>query len=272
MMPRDGETDSAMSSMGSIPLSISGFSSGHSLLSAVTIDDDGSTNRGNLGCFLPRTTSRDWKFGSKSNLTAVKSRNSLGKFSGSISDLHSSARFHPDIMSHSQEDPTSVFLKGRLPSPKMPSTMPLPMPTRKASNNQLGLNMPTRKASLYNMTSKNSFHNATFQNVNSLPATTNAKFGLITGKLSAGSKTSLFPQVHKAAASPSFPAKSTPALGLSNDIFVVLSPTNAVTRPKISQGSMDGIKSILGQSATKKSIERVVPSVPQREPSNSRLC
>lgn len=232
--------------MGSIPLSISGFGSGHSLLSAVTIDDHGSTNGGNLGCFLPRTINRDWKFGSKSNLTAVQSRNSLGKFSGSISDLHSSARFHPDIMSAKQDDPISVFLKGRLASPKMPSTMPLPMPTRKASNNQLGLNMPTRKASLYNMTSKNSFHNATFQNVNSLPATTtNAKFDLITGTLSAGSKTSLFPQVHKAAASPSLPATSTPALDLSNEIFVVLSPTNAVSRPKISQDSMDGIKSFL---------------------------
>lgn len=257
--------------MRSIPLSISGCSSGHSLLSAVTIDDDGSTNGGNLGCFLPRTNSRDWKFGIKSNLTAVKSINSMGKFSGSTSDLHSSARFHPDMMSPNQDDPTSVFLKGRLPSPKMPSTMPLPMPTRKASNNQFGLNMPTRKASLYNMTCKNSFHNATFQNVNSLPSTTNAKFGLITGKLSAGSKTSLFPQVHKAAASPSFPATSTPALGLSNDIFVVLSPTNAVSRPKISQDSMDGIKSIIEQTAANKSLDRAIPSVPQRKPSNSQL-
>ncbi|CAJ1960744.1 unnamed protein product [Cylindrotheca closterium] len=260
MMPGEGETSSSSrSSIGSIPLSISG--SFHSLLSAVTIDDESSAGEGSLDNFSPLAMNRDWRFGSKPNLTSMKSRDSLGKFAANN-------------------------LKERTTPSRMPSTMGLPMPTRKASSNQImGLNMPTRKASLYNMKSKDNLRNATFENLNSSPALSNAKFDLITGvePSSAESKKSLFPQVRKQApgvklystrttgTSPSSTSTCNPAFGLPNDIFVVhSSPGTTVSKPSISPETMNGFRSIF-RHCREKSIDHGVPSVPERKKSSCQL-
>lgn len=264
-MHRDGESDK--SSIASVPVSIAGFGSGVSLVSAVTHESDTSADEASLSGFLPRTASRDWRFGSRNNLMSPKSRDNLGKFSSS--NLQAGSRFYPNF---SPQPDDSLNLKGRLTSARNPSTLPLPIPQRKISSNHLGLNIPTRKSSLYNISAsgllRSSPQNATFERLNG-PVEANAKFDLIIDKLSTGTKASLFPQVHKTSSRISPPSAS-PSLGLSNDIFVVLSPANSVTRPRISQENIEGIKNIFGMCA-KKSDAHAVPSIPQRKPSGPNL-
>jgi len=135
----------------------------------------------------------------------------------------------------------------------------LPMPTRKASNNYMGLNMPTRKASLYNISSKDNLRNATFENHLPSSILPNAKFDLTTEKC--GSKKDLFPQVHKTSGSNSL---IRPPLDLSSDIFKVLSPARCVTKPK---KRMYGIKNMLGKHKKSSTPCSASPCLPKRRPS-----
>jgi hypothetical protein len=143
----------------SVPDSVLAVRSSHSHMSSLTLDDELSTapvrgsyssSKGNSALDSPEAP--------LTKPSRQKSEEELVDL-GQDPDLHRIQRFEPSLSPHSRRTTLS-------------SSLPLPMPVRKASVNNMGLVEPMQRGSAKNL------RNATFKNISSLPMITDPLVGV----------------------------------------------------------------------------------------------
>jgi hypothetical protein len=201
----------------------------HSLISSITFDDSITLDDELSTASVRGNSALDSSEAPLTKPSRKKSKEELGNLEQDP-DLHRIRRFESSMI------PTQALQSRFSRSTSLSSSLPSPMPVRKASVNNMGLIKPMQKESAKNL------RNATFKTFSSLPMKTDALVGV---------KPELAPLISK-------------------DLFQTMSPQ--VPRPQISKEQLACVKNDLGPFGRKDTGSFPCPPLkPKRKASSDEL-